>query len=65
MGGDVLRLARPLQHEQLRQDGDRLEEDGEGPQDFDGSKTIIEYESKDCGWPNKVFDSESVNSRVM
>ena len=31
MCGDRLSLAGPLQHEELREDSDRLEEDGEGP----------------------------------
>ena len=32
--GDGLGLPRSLQHEQLRQDGNRLQPDGEGPQDL-------------------------------
>lgn len=34
VGGDGLRLARLGDHEELRQDGNGLQEDGEGPQDL-------------------------------
>ena len=37
VGGDGLRLAGLGDHEELRHDGHRLQEDGEGPQDLDGN----------------------------
>ena len=36
VAGDGLRLARLAHHEELRQDGHRLQVDGEGPEDLQG-----------------------------
>lgn len=48
-GGEVVRgyrlgLACPLQHEELREDRDRLEEDGKGPQNLGEVEVVVEHE---------------------
>lgn len=45
VAGDRLCLPCLADHEQLRQDGHRLEVDGEGPEHLHGGKLVIEHES--------------------
>ena len=43
VGGDGLGLTGLLHHEQLRQDGHRLQVDGERPQDFHHAELVVEH----------------------
>ena len=43
MRRDCFRLSGPLEHEELWEDSDRLEEDREGPQDLSESEAVVEY----------------------
>ena len=65
MRRDRLRLAGTLEHEQLREDGDRLDEDGEGPHDFGEAEVVVEDERQQHARPEQVLDAECVNGRVV
>ena len=65
MGSDCLCLSSPLQHEELGQDGDGLEEDGEGPEDLGEVEVVVEDEAEDDAGAQQVFDAERVNGRVV
>ena len=43
VAGDALGLAGLGHHEQLGQDGDRLQVDGEGPEDFHHRELVVEH----------------------
>jgi hypothetical protein len=62
---DRVGLARALEHEQLREDGDGLEEDGEGPEDLHGREAVVEHERTERGGPDEVLDLERVDGRVV
>jgi hypothetical protein len=54
-----------LDDEELREDGNGLEEDGERPEDFCDGVGVIEDESKDeCG-ADEELDTERVDGRVV
>ena len=72
MCSDGFCLARPLQHKELRKDGDGLEVNGEGPKDLldDGEEAsmflpVVEDKRKECGRSNEILESNSVDSWVM
>ena len=56
-----LRLARALEHEELGEDGDALEEDAEAPEDLGGGELVVEDEAEDDGGGDEVFDFEGVD----
>ena len=62
---DGFRLSCPLEQEQLWEDGNRLEEDGEGPQNFRDPELVVEEETKDHAGPNEVFDFERIDGGVV
>ena len=54
-------FACALEDEELWEDGDGLEEDGKGPEDFDDGVRVVEDKSeKKCG-ANEVLDAEGVD----
>lgn len=65
MCGDRLGLARSLEHEQLRKDGDRLEPDGEGPGDLKGRELVVEQEGKDGDGAKDVRELEGIEGGVV
>ena len=65
MRRDGFCFACALEDEELRENGDRLEEDGERPEDLCDGVAIVEDECKDeCG-PDEVLDAEGVDGRVV
>jgi len=65
VGGDGLRLAGLADHEQLREDGDRLEVDGESPEDLEGAEVVVDQESEPSDRNNEKFGPESVVVSVV
>lgn len=65
MRSDRLRLSRALQHEQLRHDSDRLQEDRERPKNFRDLEAVVEYEGEEDTGSNEVFDAEGVDGGVV
>jgi len=65
MRSDGLCFAGSLQHEKLGKYSDRLEEDGERPQDFRERKAVIEDTAQYETRSQQVFGAESVNGRVV
>jgi len=65
VGGDGLRLAGLADHEQLREDGDRLEVDGESPEDLEGAEVVVDQESEPSDRHNEKFSPESVVVSVV
>ena len=69
-GGKVVRrdrlgLAHPLEHEQLREDRDGLEEDGERPQELGDDEGVVEEEREYHARRDDVLDAERVYRRVV
>ena len=65
MRRDGFCFACALEDEELRENGDGLEEDGERPEDLCDGVAIVEDECKDeCG-PDEVLDAEGVDGRVV
>lgn len=62
---DCLRLARPLQHEELRENSNRLEEDGERPQNLREAELVVEDEGEDEAGADEVFNLEGINRGVV
>ena len=60
-----LRLARPLQHKQLRQDRHALQPDTEGPQDLGDRVLVGEEDGHDGGEGEEVLHLEGVVVRVV
>ncbi len=60
-----LRLACPLEHKQLRENSDRLEENGERPKDFCEGKLIVEDEGEDNAGSDEVFNAEGIDRGVV
>ena len=65
MGGDCLCLPCTLEHEELGEDGDGLEENGERPENFVQGKIFVKDEAKDGTRANEVLDPEGVDCWVM
>jgi hypothetical protein len=65
MRRDRLRLACALEHEQLRENSDRLEIYGKGPHDLRQVKVVIEYEGQEETGSEEVRNLERVNGRVV
>jgi len=65
MRGYGLSLAGFLHHEQLRQDGRRLQVDGEGPQDLHQTKFVVEHKGQDCSRTKQKLNPKSVMVRVI
>ena len=65
MRRDGLRFARALEDEELRENGDGLEEDGERPEDLrDGVGVVEDNSEEECG-TNEVLDTEGVDGWVV
>ena len=64
MGGDRLGLAGLLDHEQLRQDGHRLEVDGEGPEDFHQRELVVQHQRKKDGGADQKLNPKIVSLLV-
>jgi hypothetical protein len=68
--GDVVRcdglcFACALEDEELGEDGDGLEEDGEGPKDLcDGVRVVEEKSEEECGGDEEL-DAEGIDGGVM
>lgn len=60
-----LRLARPTQHEQLRQDRHALEPDGEGPEDLVRGEGVVEDEGEEGDGGKEVGEFEGVEGGVL
>lgn len=60
-----LGLSRALEHEQLGQDGNRLEVDGERPENFEDREFVVADEGKNKGRANDIFKAESIDRRVV
>ena len=65
VGGDGLRLAGSLEHEQLGQDGYALEPDGEGPGELEGGVAVGEEEGEDGDGGEEVGEAEGVERGVV
>lgn len=65
MRGYCLGFACPLEHEELWQDRDRLEENGERPQDLGEVEVVIENEGQYDAGTQQVFNAERVNRGVV
>lgn len=64
VGGDDLGLAGALQHEELRQDGHRLEPDGEGPRHLPRRPVVGEQHPERRRPAQQVLHPERVQVRV-
>lgn len=62
---DGLGLAGALQHEELREDGDGLEPDGEGPEDLGGAVRVGEEDGEHGGAGEEVLHAECVRVGVL
>lgn len=60
-----LRLARPLEHKQLRENSNRLEINGKSPHDLRQGEAVIEHEGKEDTGSEQVLDLECVNGWVV
>lgn len=58
-------LASALQHKQLREDGHRLEPDGEGPHDLGGRVVVGEGDGEDGGTAKEVLHSEGIDVDIV
>lgn len=65
VGGDRLRAAGALKHEQLRQDRDALEPDAEGPQHLARVVLVGEQDAEHGRAAKQVLDAEGVLVRVV
>jgi len=65
MRRNCLGLARPLQHEELRQDGHTLQPDRERPQDLWDGPLIREQDGQHCRTARQVGDAEGVEVGVV
>jgi len=68
--GEVVRrdrfcFAGALEDEELREDGDGLEEDGEGPEDLCQAEGVVEEDPEEERGAEEVLDAEGVDGRVM
>lgn len=60
VAGDALRLARLGDEEELRQNGHRLQVDGEGPQHLHDGKVVVDEQGQDGAWDQQELDPERV-----
>lgn len=65
MRGDGLCLAGALEHEQLREDGDRLEPDREGPCELEQRVLVVEEQRSDHDRHEEVVEPEGVERSVL
>lgn len=59
------RLARTLEHEELRENSNRLQPDRERPKDLGDREFIVEDEGEDDARSKKVFDAEGIDRGVV
>ena len=65
MRRDRFCFAGALEDEELREDGDGLEEDGERPKDLYDGMGIVEDDTKEECRAEEVLDTEGVDGRVI
>ena len=65
VAGDRLRLACLGHHEELGKDGDGLEVDGEGPEDFHRGERLVEDQGKDGHGAEEELNSKAVMVAVI
>ena len=65
MRRDRFCFAGALEDEELREDGDGLEEDGEGPEDLCHVAGVVEDDPEEERGTEEVLDAEGVNGRIM
>ena len=65
MGRDRFCFTGALEDEELREDGDGLEEDGEGPEDLCQVVGVVEDDPEEERGAEEVLDAEGVDGRVM
>lgn len=65
MGGDGLSLPSLADHEKLRQNGHRLQVDGEGPEDLQRREVMVDQESKATHRNDQELHSESVMVAII
>mmetsp|Transcript_26757 Transcript_26757/g.47647 ORF Transcript_26757/g.47647 Transcript_26757/m.47647 type:complete len:211 (+) Transcript_26757:238-870(+) len=63
--GHVVDVARPLQEDQLRQDGHSLEVDGEGPQQLHDGELVVDEEREDGARHDEEEDAKGVLLTVI
>ena len=63
--GDRLGLAGALEHEELGEDRDGLEEDRERPEDLGDREAVVEEQREDRARAQEVLDAERVYRRVV
>jgi len=63
--GDGVGLAGALQHEELRQDGDGLEPDAEGPEDLERRVLVGEEQREHRRAEQQVLHAEGVEGRGL
>jgi hypothetical protein len=61
----VVNVARPLQEDQLRQDGHSLEVDGEGPQQLHDGELVVDEEREDGARHDEKEDAKGVLLTVI
>ena len=65
VAGDALSLPGFGHHEQLGQDGDRLQVDGERPKDFHHRELMVEHQSKEQRGTDEKFNPKGVMVAVI
>lgn len=65
MCGNSFRFARPLEHEELGENGDRLEEDRKRPEDLAEGEAVVENAGENETGTEEVFNTEGINGGVM
>jgi len=65
MSGDRLRLARPLQQEELREDGNALQVDRESPKDLGRGELVRSDERQQETGSDDELDAERVDRWVI
>lgn len=65
MRGDGLGLAGTLEHEELGEDGDGLEEDGKGPEDFANREFVVEVQAEEEARSDEVLDFERIDGGIV
>jgi len=65
VGGDWFRLAGLRHHEQLRQDGNWLQVDGEGPEDLHDGELVVEGQGQQDAGAKEELNPEGVVVSVV
>lgn len=65
MRRDIIRFTRPLQHEQLWEDGNGLQPDAERPQHFGNLVSVREKDAEGGSARKKVLNFEGVDCGIV